>query len=476
MEGGDDDLTGSSGSDYADLGSGADRAAMGAGNDIVEAQDGNDSVLGGNGNDLALGGLGDDWLDGGLDNDSLAGEDGDDWLMGGSGSDILSGGAGDDVISGFSSLGGATASMTASDGADQLFGGAGDDRFILGRGDSATGGAGADTFEMDARWGDGTAGFVITDYSDADQLVLHYAAETDPDSSEPVIPEIEVRLSADGQSSLVVMDGTVIATVAGVTDLTAADITLRADTETDTGYRPEDYDSTLPGTDAAEDATGTDGDDYGRMGAGDDSVSAGDGADSLLGEGGNDEIDAGAGNDTVSGGDGTDAVEGGAGNDMVMGDGGADSLTGGDGADRLWGGAGDDVISGGTATGAGGTATTVDGADSLSGGDGDDVLILGKGDMGVGGDGADTFWLDASANLDASAIATVQDYDEATDRIELHYTPVFDGNGVEVAPTITILRGPSDAYGVITFNGDPLAHIIGAADLTLAQVVLVRAG
>ena len=96
--------------------------------------------------------------------------------------------------------------------------------------------------------------------------------------------------------------------------------------------------------------------------------------------------------------------------------------------------------------------------------------------MGVGGDGADTFWLDASANLDASAIATVQDYDEATDRIELHYTPVFDGNGVEVAPTITILRGPSDAYGVITFNGDPLAHIIGAADLTLAQVVLVRAG
>ena len=479
MDGGDDDLTASSGSDYADLGTGDDSADMGAGNDIVEAADGNDSVSGGNGNDLSLGGLGDDWLDGGLDADSLAGEAGNDHLIGGSGSDVLSGGDGNDLISGFSSLGGATASMISSDGADQLFGGAGDDQLLLGRGDSATGGAGADIFTMDARWADGTAGFVITDYSPEDQLVLHYAPQTDPDSSDLVTPDIEVQLSADGQSSLVVMDGTVIATVAGVTDLTVDDITLLADTETDTGYQPEDYDTTLPATEGADDATGTEGEDYGRMGAGDDSVDAGDGADSMLGEDGNDQLDAGAGNDTVAAGEDDDAVDGGSGNDMMLGEHGADTISGGDGADRVWGGGGDDVLSGfdtdGAGGAAGGTAGVTDGTDSLSGGDGDDLLILGKGDLGIGGDGADTFWLDASANPDASAITTVQDYDDTTDTIELHYTPEFDADGVEVPPVITILRGPSDAYGVITFNGEPLAHVTGAADLTLAQLVLVRA-
>lgn len=472
--GGDDDLTGSSGADYADLGAGNDAASMGAGNDIVEAQDGDDTVLGGNGNDLALGGLGDDLMDGGLDDDSLAGEEGDDSLIGGSGSDILSGGAGNDVISGFSSLAGATASMTAADGADQLFGGLGDDHLILGRGDVATGGAGADRFEMDGRWADGTGTFTIADYqSGQDSLVFHYAPASDPDSSALLPPEVEVRLSADGLSSLVVIDGSVVAVVEGVTDLQASDITLQADTETDTAYRPEDYDTALPGTDGDDSATGSDGDDYGRMGDGDDSISAGDGDDSLLGEGGNDSLAADAGNDTVSAGDGDDSADGGAGNDMLIGEAGDDSLTGGEGTDRLWGGAGNDVISGGDADDAGGSDTAIDGADSLSGGDGDDTLWMGRGDFAVGGDGADTFALWASANAEAPAIATIQDYDEITDRLELHYTPVMDANGAEVPPTITILRGPSDAYAVITFNGDPIAHVTGAADLVLADLVLV---
>lgn len=473
--GGNDDLTGSSGADYADLGAGHDSAAMGAGNDIIEAQDGNDSVTGGNGNDLALGGDGHDRLDGGLDNDSLGGEAGDDWLIGGSGGDILSGGAGNDVISGFSSLGGATASMTGADGADQLFGGLGDDRLILGRGDVATGGAGADRFEMDGRWQDGTGAFVISDYSaDEDSLVFHYAPASDPDSSDLVTPEVTVRLSADGQSSLVVIDGSVVAVVEGVTDLQAADITLLADTETDIAYQPEDFDTVLPGGAGDDSATGSAGADYGRMGDGDDTVAAGDGADSVLGEGGDDSLAADAGNDTVAAGDGADTADGGAGNDMVMGEHGADHLTGGAGTDKLWGGAGNDVISGGSADRAGGTAAAIDGADSLSGGDGDDRLLLGRGDFGLGGDGDDSFALDASSNADASAIATIQDYDETTDKIELHYTPVLNASGVEVPPTITVLRGPSDAYAVITFNGEPIAHVTGAADLVLADLVLVR--
>ncbi len=473
--GGDDRLTGSSGADYADLGTGDDRAAMGAGNDIVEAQDGNDSVAGGNGADLVYGGAGHDWLDGGLDNDSLGGDAGNDVLAGGSGSDVLAGGAGNDVISGFTAQGGATASMTAADGADQLFGGLGDDRLILGRSDTATGGAGADRFEMDGRWHDGASVFTISDYSaQDDQLVFHYAPASDPDTSALLTPTVEVRLSSDGQSSLVVINGTVVAMVEGVTDLRASDISLQADTDTDAGYQPGNFDTTLSATDAADSATGTAGEDYGRMGDGDDSVAAGDGADSIRGEAGDDSLSGDAGNDTLFAGSGDDHAAGGAGNDLLLGEVGADSLTGGNGADRIWGGAGNDVLSGGETGGAGGSATAIDGVDSLYGGTGDDTLILGRGDLGTGGAGDDIFWLDASANADSTAITTVHDYDETADKIEVHYTPVFDSNGAEVPPVITILRGPSDAYGVITFNGDAIAHVTGAADLVLADLVLVR--
>lgn len=473
--GGDDKLSGSSGADYADLGSGNDSADMGAGNDIVEAGDGDDQVAGGNGNDLALGGTGNDSLDGGTGDDRLGGDTGDDLLTGGSGNDILAGGEGNDVISGFSSLGGGTASMNAPDGIDQLFGGTGDDHLILGRGDIATGGAGNDTFELDARWHDGTGVFTISDFQRGeDSLVLHYTPSTDPDSSDPLTPELTIRASADGLSSLIVVNGAIVGVAEGVTDLQLSDITLLADTETDPGYRPENFDSILPGGDGDDDATGTEGDDYGRFGAGDDTAEGAAGTDSLRGEEGEDSLSGGDDADTLFGGDGNDILTGDAGNDVVSGDHGDDLALGGDGADRVFGGGGDDTISGAGEIGAGGTATAIDGADSLYGGDGDDTLILGRGDLGLGGDGADTFWLDASSNADAVAFATVQDYDDATDTIELHYTPVYNASGVEIPPTISILRGPSDAYGVIAFNGDPIAHVIGAADLTLADLTLVR--
>ncbi len=473
MEGGDDSLTGSSAKDFADLGSGDDTAAMAAGNDIVRAGAGNDSVSGGNGNDLAYGGDGADNLFGDLGDDSLSGDAGDDWLAGGSGVDFLAGGDGNDVISGFSTLGGATASMTAADGADQLSGGAGDDRLIMGRGDAATGGAGADRFEMDARWNDGTGTFTIKDYTaGSDSILLSYAPTFDPNTSLAVPPAVTVQASADGQSSIILLNGTAIATVEGVTDLTAADILLQPDTTTDTAYQPEDFDNTLPGTAGADSATGTAGDDYGRFGDGADSALGGDGADSLLGEGGADTLSGDAGADTLSGGDGNDALSGGAGNDLLGGDLGDDALSGGAGADRLIGGGGNDTLSGFDADGAGGTDAATDGADSLSGGVGDDTLMLGRGDLGIGGTGADTFALDA-ANPDATAIITVQDYIRATDRIEVHYPRVLNGQGTEIPPTVAILMGPNNAYAVIMFNGDPLAHITGATTLTLADITLI---
>lgn len=476
-EGGNDSLTGSSDDDYANLGSGDDDADMGAGNDIVEAGAGNDSLSGGNGNDLGLGGEGDDNFFGDLGNDSLGGDAGNDTLVGGSGSDILVGGLGNDVISGFANGAGATGSMTGADGADQLFGGTGDDHLILGRGDIATGGTGADQFEMDIRWRDGAGGFVISDYeAGEDSLVLHYAQTLDPETSLPIAPTVTVQASADGLSSLILVNGSVVATVEGVADLDPADIDLLADTETDTGYRPEDFDATLPGTAGDDTTAGTGGDDYGRFGEGADSADGGDGNDVLLGETGADSLSGAAGHDTLSGGDSADGLSGGAGNDLVIGDLGNDVMTGDDGTDRMFGGGGDDTLSGHGADGAGGTASTIDGADSLSGGDGNDLLILGKGDLGLGGDGEDDFWLDATSNIDATAFTTIQDYLRGTDSIEVHYSPVLDAGGVEVPPTVSVIMGPNDAYAVILFNGDPLAHVTGASTLTLADLTLVREG
>ena len=475
MGGGDDELSGSSAADYADLGTGDDQARMGAGNDIVLAGDGNDSLDGDNGNDLLRGEAGEDNIFGDLGDDSLGGDAGNDSLAGGSGADILSGGLGDDLLSGFSLSGGAGAGMGVPDGADQLFGGAGDDRLILGRGDSATGGTGADRFEMDARWRDGTGVMVITDFRAAeDSLLLMHAQTLAPDTSLPVAPTLTVQTTADGLSSRILLNGSLVAVVEGVPDLDPALITLQADASVDPGYLADDFDTALPGNDQADSATGGAGDDYGRFGAGADSAAGGAGNDSLLGEDGADTLAGEAGNDTLSGGLGEDALSGGAGDDRLRGEMGDDLLTGDEGADRLFGGAGDDTLSGHNADGAGGTATAIDGTDRLEGGAGDDLLILGKGDLGLGGAGTDTFRLDATTNADVANFATVEDYQRGTDRIEVQYTPVFAASGVEVPPVLTVIMGPNNAYAVIQLDGEPLAHVTGATTLTAADIRLVR--
>ncbi|MBM3615137.1 MAG: calcium-binding protein [Alphaproteobacteria bacterium] len=457
MGGGDDELSGSSAADYADLGTGDDQARMGAGNDIVLAGDGNDNLDGNNGNDLLRGEAGEDNIFGDLGDDSLGGDAGNDSLAGGSGADILSGGLGDDLLSGFSLSGGAGAGMGAPDGADQLFGGAGDDRLILGRGDSATGGTGADRFEMDARWRDGTGVMVITDFRAAeDSLLLMHAQTLAPDTSLSMAPTLAVQTTADGLSSRILLNGSLVAVVEGVPDLDPALITLQADASVDPGYLADDFDTALPGTDQADSATGGEGDDYGRFGAG---------ADTLAGE---------AGNDTLSGGLGADARSGGAGDDRLRGEMGDNLLTGDEGTDRLFGGAGADTLSGHDADGAGGTATAIDGTDRLEGGAGEDLLILGKGDLGLGGAGTDTFRLDATTNADVANFAPVEDYQRGTDQIEVQYTPVFNASGVEVPPVLTVIMGPNNTYAVIQLDGEPLAHVTGATTLTAADIRLVR--
>lgn len=493
LYGGDDSLTGSAGNDYANLGKGDDQADMGAGADIVLAGRGNDTVSGGNSGDQLFGGDGEDSLSGDLGDDTLIGDAGNDVLTGGTGADFLSGGEGDDTLSGFDPDAAAATGLPGIDGADQLSGGEGNDLLLMGHGDIAAGGGGNDIFQMDTRFGESTAAYRITDFAaDDDRIEILYVPRYSGDSSQEVAPELRVETSPDGESALIRLNGALIAQVDGAAGLTADDILLTPDTGLDPNYVPANFDSAVDGTASADtltggsDATawftgagddsltGSTASDYTRLGDGNDSAAMGDGADIIYAEAGDDFVQGGTGADTVYGGAGLDTLDGGTGADRMAGELGNDAMTGGAGADNLVGGAGNDTLSG-YASGAGGedSLTAIDGIDTLSGGDGDDTLILGRGDVAVGGSGADTFNLDLRWD-EGSQVALITDFTKGTDRLEVHYTPVFSG-GVEVPPVVTITFAADDSYATVRVDGEAVAQLTGASTLTVSDVVLIPA-
>ena len=492
---GDDHLAGSAGSDYVNAGAGNDGAELGAGNDIALGGAGDDSLAGGTGNDKLFGGADADSLWGNTGDDSLAGGDGADWLTGGTGVDTLLGGAGDDFLSGFDGDSAGAAGMTTPEGQDQLLGGEGNDTILMGHSDGAIGGAGNDSFILDHRYTDNTGQFRIVDFNRSEDLLqVQYIPRYSSDTSAEVLPELRIELSPDGESSLIRMNGTVIAQLDGVTDLTLADIHLTADTTTDTSYIRGNYDAEVTHGDGNDTATGADdptawfmgtGDDsltgsgssdYAQLGAGDDDAHMLAGNDSVRADAGDDSISGGDGNDTVWGGLGDDTVAGDAGNDRIVGEAGDDLLTGGTGADSLVGAAGDDTVSGYSATAAGDASlAAIDGVDTLSGGAGNDTLIIGRGDVALGGSGNDTFEIDNRWTENAE-IAVIYDYVKDEDVLELHYTPVFGAGGVEIPPVLTLAAGPANAYTILRLNGEAVANIMGSATVALSEITLVRAG
>ena len=101
--GGDDTLTGGTGSASLFGGDGDDllQARTGSTSSVMlDGGDGADILRGGNGADVLLGGAGSDSLSGLGGNDSLLGGDGNDILSGGLGNDTLKGGNGDDLLIG----------------------------------------------------------------------------------------------------------------------------------------------------------------------------------------------------------------------------------------------------------------------------------------------------------------------------------------------------------------------------------------
>lgn len=266
-----------------------------------------------------------------------------------------------------------------------------------------------------------------------------------------------------------------------------------------------DGNDTLDGGDWNDTLNGNSGFDSLSGGAGNDMLSGGAGKDVLRGEGGD---------DTVQGGDFHDIAYGGAGDDSLSGDGGIDVLFGGDGADTLEGGAwnddliggdGDDLLNGGSGNDAlsginlsreltaeeiaavrdqsedagpgDGVFSDVtfsnaaDGADTLNGGEGDDFLLMGAGDTGAGGLGADDFALYMSQ--EGGGVMTITDYSPGEDMIQL---VVNNDGGSLNADDFTVEAEDGTGAALILQQGEIVARIEGAAaSFTADDLVLIDA-
>ena len=228
---GNDFIQGGAGTDVAHGGVGADTLQGGAGDDLLAGEDGDDKLVGGAGADTLLGhegadrlygGAGADTLMAGGGDDSVIGGEGDDWVAGGLGDDHLTGDAGQDTVDG-------GAGNDALDGRellnafpemDFLNGGDGNDTLTLGAGDYATGGEGADWFELtDLAAGDPIAN--IADYNgDEDRLVVVFDPALHPD------PQLSLELNANTDDMVVLLDGVPLAMVQGGAGMTLDDVLL----------------------------------------------------------------------------------------------------------------------------------------------------------------------------------------------------------------------------------------------------------
>lgn len=213
-------IQGYDGNDSAKGLAGNDVIRLGAGNDNARAGAGNDKVFGGEGNDVVFGQWGDDNVRLGSGNDvygvdQMSPEIGDDFIHGGYGNDVITdtrgantlmGGAGDDALN-------ATDDFLRYDiNKDELYGGAGDDLLVGDYGDYMSGGDGVDTYRIRVTAGltDAPAA-VIDGFVPADELLtIQVATDAETFSS-------SLALSEDASATNVVVDGTIVASIRGVT-------------------------------------------------------------------------------------------------------------------------------------------------------------------------------------------------------------------------------------------------------------------
>jgi Ca2+-binding RTX toxin-like protein len=241
-------------------------------------------------------------------------------------------------------------------------------------------------------------------------------------------------------------------------------------------------DDLLDGGAGTDTLLGEDGDDIAFGGDGDDTLRGGMGDDLLFGDDGDDEIYGDNGDDWVEGGDGDDLVNGGPGDDLLVGGSGADVLNGGNGDDLLVGGnrldpalseaqavdlrdgdSLDDVL--GVAPSSPITIVDDGEPDELHGGFGNDTLILGAGDTGVGGGGADDFFVLLDQAPQGPAI--ISDFKDNSDQI------LILPDDPNANPVITIQNSGNDA--IILADGNVLAVVVGASGALSPGDIIIAA-
>ena len=197
----------------------------------------------------------------------------------------------------------------------------------------------------------------------------------------------------------------------------------------------------------------------------------------MLRAGHGDRLLGGDGNDRLIGGKGSDHLVGGAGNDSLYATEGDNLLEGGDGSDMLIGVEADYDPALGLhrlLTPAGGPSL-----DTLDGGAGDDVLRLGHGDIGIGGDGDDLFFVQADPVPVDIALPRIEDFDPAHDRLVLALpfsqaqiiaawpeTPVHDAE-------VSVQDFEDGSGATILVNGEAVAHVVGAQGMDPGTIRLV---
>lgn len=472
-------------------GSGSDRIAVSTGNDLVFGGSGSDTIFGGGGTDVLYG----DDLEADLQSSNgssdtiYSREGGSATIYGGGGNDYLYGsgeaietfygGHGNDVIDNYSGFGDVAYGGIGDDEiitADTAYGGDGNDTIDGGFGgaglegqDTLYGDAGNDTLsgnDADDRLYGGTG--IDTLYGGSENDELHFSDDAtlsgtvrlwDGDGGGAVTVAAGGRTITDdffyggsGTDTLVLNDGDNVFVAShgdlnsgggfginGTTRLTGIEIILAgagADiiglNHPDNGPGDSDaiYSSQI--TIAGE--------------AGDDLIYSGSGGDLLTGDSLSAAVN-GTGSDTIYGGGGGDRIWGDSHDpDDVATVGGNDVIYGGSGSDTLYGGAGDDTLYGGS------------GDDRMFGGAGNDTLYDIGSSFGVmGGDGADTLWLDYSnPSLVKQTSVTGLDY-------------VGDGNdGVYVTGTYAS-AGFTLGAGADVFIGSASANPGGQVDTVFGQ-------
>lgn len=354
----------------------------------LRGRDGQDTIRALGGDDIVFGDGGDDELDGGTGDDLLDGGDGNDTLGDDSGTDVFLGGAGNDLL-------------------------------LLGASDTATGGTGADRFDLSAT----SLGLLatLTDFNslDGDRLSVFAGAMDGPIAlpklfagALPAVASLVLGAALPAQlSPLGALSFYWLPDLAGggwvVVD---ADQSGTVSAE-DSGARLDGVSSiTAADFDNAFASPGAPG------GPGHDALNGTTGPDVLAGSGGNDTLAGLAGDDTLDGGAGNDSLTGGGGNDTYILDNAGDVLV------ELAGGGIDTVVSdvnhtlsaqlenlvfsaaAGGAFGVGNASDNLmtgnDVANTLIGQAGNDILDgRGGNDVLLGGPGNDTYFVDSGLDL-----------------------------------------------------------------------------